>query len=503
VQQNNLYSKLLADIFSYGFLDSLTRLIGFLMLPVLTRIFSMQEYGVIDLIAAFSAFLLIFSTLGIQSSLARYYHSSGDEHKNQQLFSSLLIFNLLSSTLVLTLVFLFSKPISLAIANGEDYSVFIRLGALAAFFNSLSNVPLMLLRRRRKIKQFGMVKITISILYAGLTLLLILVFDFGLKGVFLAQALAFFMGFIISLLVTYPFFNQQIDTSAIKKSLKFALPMFPSYFVTWANSQFNRFIIISLLNASLLGLFSAAFRISSIIQILTQVFRKAWLPFSMEIIHEKSRGTIINGLMKYYLTFFLLLSLCFSMIAPEIVDLMLPHKYQSAYLFVPWLTGAFIIHNSGNILNMGSIIKEKTAINSIAAWSGFALNVLLCLLIIKPFGIIGAAIGLFAANLLSNIILLWKTERMSEISFSKIYLLMLLMLYIITSIGLILLTKHITSIYFSLLLRFMVVFGIALLIDRILWKNVIRHAFFKAFRELKPVIFHGKKNSAEKNASVE
>lgn len=473
LNNRQLYKKLISDVFSYGFLDSLTRLLNFLLLPILTRAFSSAEYGAIDLIAAFTSFLLPFSTLGLQGSLARYYQGKEKSEKDSILYSSLVVFNVFISFIIIVLVFSFSSQISLLIAKSTEYSIYIRIGSAGAFFNSLASLPQMLLRRRRKIKLFGSIKIVTSVFYVGLTLLFIYPLQQGIKGVFLAQAIAFFVGFLLSAGFVWRYFQWNFDYSVLRRSLKFSLPMFPSIFVNWANEQFNRFIIVNFLNVSLLGLFGAVFRVSGVIRILTQIFRKAWMPLSMEIIDEKHRGKMISGTLKYYFTFFFLLSLVFSLFSPEIVGILLPEKYFSAYKLVPWITGAFVIHHSGTILNMGSIIKERTSINSIAAWTGFAINVTLCLLLVKPLGILSAAIGLFVANLTASTILLWKTEKISEIRFDKLYIFALVFIYIISNLIIIHLFQNTENIFLSLALRILVLLLTVFIIDRIITTHLI------------------------------
>ena len=126
---------------------------------------------------------------------------------------------------------------------------------------------------------------------------------------------------------------------------------------------------------------------------------------------------------------------------------------------MPWIVGAAILHTSGSITVFGALIQEKTIANTIAAWSGAIVNVLLTILLIPQFGLGGAAIGMFAAEFTFTFILWNFTVRWSDLRFDNRAILTTLISYIVTS-GLILwIAKTIEPPFVSLSLRLAALIG--------------------------------------------
>jgi O-antigen/teichoic acid export membrane protein len=60
------------DVLTYGFMSALTHMSGILLLPLLTRAFSVDEYSAVDVIATFVALLTTGMKLALPNALVRY-----------------------------------------------------------------------------------------------------------------------------------------------------------------------------------------------------------------------------------------------------------------------------------------------------------------------------------------------------------------------------------------------------------------------------------------------
>ena len=65
---------LLKSFLAFGLATSLEKLIAFLLLPLYTKVFSVVEYGYIDLIQVTFIIITAFSVLQFETSLQRYYY---------------------------------------------------------------------------------------------------------------------------------------------------------------------------------------------------------------------------------------------------------------------------------------------------------------------------------------------------------------------------------------------------------------------------------------------
>jgi len=127
---------------------------------------------------------------------------------------------------------------------------------------------------------------------------------------------------------------------------------------------------------------------------------------------------------------------------------------------IPWLIGAAVLHASAEITNLGILISKRTSTDSVAAWSGATINVLLTLVLIPLFGIAGAAIGTFVGELVYTGALCHFTQRQSDLRFQIGAMLGVVVCYVVAAIALLIITATVESPLASLAARALVV-GVA------------------------------------------
>src|SRR5262245_17593082 len=77
-----------------------TMAVGFFSFPVFTRLFSVTDYGVLDLVQKCITFFIAFSKLGLQHAALRFYDAhvcSADRHAEQTYFSTMFFGTVLTS----------------------------------------------------------------------------------------------------------------------------------------------------------------------------------------------------------------------------------------------------------------------------------------------------------------------------------------------------------------------------------------------------------------------
>lgn len=411
------------------------RLVGFLLLPILTRLFSPEEYGIIDIVAVFTSLISIFAGLSLPSAVARYYLEHEEGPMRSTLISSLLLFVAVFGLIWLLLGLVASGSIANMLLGNPGYGAFISISFVTAALSAISAIPKMVLRMERKVVRFNLLNILHAVVYVGSTLVLVIALQAGLIGVFWALVVAEVIQLVLGLILTKSYLAGTFSRETLRRSLKFSLPIVPAVLVTWVNQQTDRIVILAYLGIGSVGIFAAGARIGVLVSLLTNIFSQAWTPFAMAMIKspEADRDDFFKNILSYYAGIFAALGLFLTALAPEVVQILLPVEYQSAYLVIPWIVGAAISHASGQITNIGVLISEKTYANSIAAWSGAIVNVGLAIFLIPIFGLWGAAIGMFVAELMFSGILWRFSMRFTNIRFDRKRIILILSLYISTS----------------------------------------------------------------------
>ena len=452
------------DILTYGFMSALSQMSGLLLLPLFTRIFSVDEYGVIDIFAVFISLLTTGLQVALPSALARYFNDTKILHKKKQLISVSLIFILSIGLLSIFVISLFATSLAKILFDDQKYYTIIILGCWIALSNSLISLPNMILRLERKIITFNLINFLSTILYLILALYFVLVLKGGVEGVFAGQLMSTTISLFVALVLIRNYLTPNLAIEPLKRALKYSLPLLPGVFVSWINSQADRILLLFIAGLGGVAIFGAAARISKIFTFLVLAFRQAWHPYSMLIIKSAERNEIYRRMLSFYTGIFVSLGLVLTAISPELFTVLVPEEYHHGYIVVPWLIGAIALHQSASLTNLGMLVSEKTAGISFASWISVMLNIIISLFLIQVFGIAGAAIGSFIAELVFTA-LLWRFSiQKSDVRFNTKAILIMLFTYIAGVILLLLITAEIDgtlSIIARTLLLFVAIFIVA------------------------------------------
>jgi O-antigen/teichoic acid export membrane protein len=148
----------------------------------------------------------------------------------------------------------------------------------------------------------------------------------------------------------------RISRPEIEECLKYSLPLVPTVFLSWSNSQVDRLILLSLLRLGVLGVYGAAAKVAMIITVLVQVFRLAWLPIALSHIDQSSRNSYFRSSLIAYLAVMTCIGLVLVTYSREPLTLLTTSEYASGYVVIPWLVGAQIFYGSASITNIGMLI---------------------------------------------------------------------------------------------------------------------------------------------------
>ena len=450
------------DFALYGVMDGFSRVTGLLLLPFFTRVFSVDEYGALDVIAILTVLLATLARLALPSALQRYFIECRDGGRLDRLYSSLLACVACTALLVVAPVWPFAEALADLVLKAEGSATYVRLGLVTAALTALSAVPQTLLRMQRRITRFNLLNVGQAVAYAGLTVFFVLELEMGLVGVFAALAVAEAARLLLGLFWTRSLLTFDVSPWLVRRSLRYSLPLLPGALVTHVNRTADRFLLLIFLGLSGVSVFAASARIALAIQLLATIFRQAWSPHAMRLIDSpgEERNTFYRRTLGYFAGTLAVLGLALTAVAPEILAVLVPPEYAAGYRVIPWLIGAAVLHASADITNLGILISKRTATNSIAAWSGATINVLLALALIPRFGIAGAAIGIFLGEFVYTAALCTFTQRQSDLRFRNGALAGVVVCYVLGAAALLNLTATVEQPLISLAARALVV-GVA------------------------------------------
>lgn len=404
---------------------------GLVLLPILTRALSVDAYGSVDVVATFVTFLTILLQAALPSALSRDYQSPENREGTATLVSTLLAFVAFGGALLAGGAALAAEPLARLLFDGPEAADYIRLGCATSWLSAMLGIAYVTLRMQRRIVAFNALRMLQTLAYVGVTLALVLAAGRGVRGVFEAQVVAHGTVLVGALMLIRGELTPKLSRERLRAALSFSLPMLPGRFLLILNEQIDRLLLLFFIGLPGVALLGVAARIASLMQFALVVFRQAWHPHAMGLLDTPRRDELFGRMLNYYAGAFALGGLALCAIGPELFAWIVPEEYRRGYLALPWLIGAAILHQSATLTNVGPLAERETQALTGAATLALAINLVLALLLIPTFGIAGAAIGVFVANLAYTAVLWRASARVVEAGFAGASVLRALGVYVV------------------------------------------------------------------------
>ena len=212
----------------YSLSASLQAAMGFLLLPVITLLISIEGYGQYAVIATFTTIVSTIAFLGMSASLSRqYYTAKSPDHQNS-IFTLGLVITFIGALVQILIITSYSNQLTRLVFNNSsdhDLSLALCLGVAYSSIQILSNYLSIIFRLERKAIQALIYSLSLSILTI-ISLLLIYYFTNQprLADVFIALILAGFIHFCLYFFALIPKkLNFSFDTVNVRSFLSYGL----------------------------------------------------------------------------------------------------------------------------------------------------------------------------------------------------------------------------------------------------------------------------------------
>ena len=249
--------ELSKDTLIYGVGTVLQKIIGFVLLPFYTRALVPAQYGVLDTLATFTFFISTIFGLGLSGATSRYFFIAENEDEKGKLLYTSATIRLISYSIPLLFLIIFSSEISIILFDSDKYSLVIIATAFLIYFSSQQEIQSQIFRFYREPIKFTFVTILKAIINPVSGILLVVVLQWGVLGATLASLITS----VITLTFGYLFFTRkkyirQFSWLWAKKMLKFGFPLIFASMLGWVNSVSDRFFLLHYQDLSQIGLYS-------------------------------------------------------------------------------------------------------------------------------------------------------------------------------------------------------------------------------------------------------
>jgi len=219
----------------------------------------------------------------------------------------------------------------------------------------------------------------------------------GVLGIFYGSL----FGNLISLFFTFYYgrdnYGLEFDKTALKRLLRFSIPLVPASIGVYTMSFVDRFLINHYLNLSEVGIYGIGFRIASVSTLIMAALNSATTPLIYANYKNVDTPFQLSRLFQIVIFGALLSTLLISVFAKGILIIFTTPEYYGAAVVVPLLLANGFLSRLYDY-TPGLAIAKKTKTIAVIYISGAIFNVILNFILIPLFGIIGAGISSILAS---------------------------------------------------------------------------------------------------------
>lgn len=387
------------------------------MIPVYTRVFSPEQYGIIDLIATITSFLSILFIAGLDSGIARYYIDADSEQDKRVTASTGMLYVLAVSFVIIIALLPFSGQLSKLIFGSDEYWQFLLAGLVAIPFTLLNAMFLNLLRFRLQPVVAALLSVGLLLAQTALTIILVVFLHKGIIGVYLAAIVANFLFCILGFWLTRSSYSAVFSSQRLRQLLHFGLPYLPLSFSFYIMTYANRYFLRYYAGLDEVGLYGVAYRLASVIGILTVGFQLAWGPFVMSTYKDEDAKITFARAFDYASIVICLAVLFISLFSRELLRFFTTETYINAYKVVPLIATSIVTYTLGAYFAVGIGLTKKTIH---LAWTSAVMaliNIVLNVILIPRFGMVGAALSTTISFLLLAVMVMMVSQRLYFVPF--------------------------------------------------------------------------------------
>lgn len=277
-------------VYSIG--NFLSRGLNFILLPVYSHFIAPPDFGVYSVIISVVTIASTILNLGLPGIFVKNLSEVADAEQKRKFISNTISGISVLSLPFLLLVIFYSKQLSLIIIGDSQYNVEIILGVLSIYALNYSYYFSVFYVAEQNSKKYVLINSFAAIINFILNIILIVLLNSGINGIFISQILSsMFLIFLSGDVIKY-FFRFEFDLKYLKPIMLSSLPLLLSGICTIAVELIDRFIVLKFLGEEQAGVYSFGYRIALIYNLFILSFKSAWIPhyFNLKEIDSEKKA---------------------------------------------------------------------------------------------------------------------------------------------------------------------------------------------------------------------
>ena len=380
------YKSLLSDtvIFAIGNLGS--KLILFFLVPLYTNYLTTTEYGTADFITTFSQLIIPFVSLSISDAVIRFALKK-DEKKEDVFISAfvVILFMVIVTAIVIPIVGMYS-----IVSPWQRYLYFY------VILSCISETEKSYLKAMDKNKAFAIISIIQTVVLALTNYALLVWIRTGVKGYLMANICSLGAACIITFFaanIIDAFKKGRFRKNLLRQMIAYSWPLVLNNISWWVIHSSDKIMIERMIGTSALGLYTAATKIPSLINVIIAIFTQAWGLSTIKEVESDNDVSFFSSVFSAYSILTFGAGIFFTSFIKWFMGFYVGSEFQEAWKLTPMLLTAAVFYAISSYFGSLYAAIRKT-VNSM--WTTVlcaSVNVVFNYIFIKLVGAYGAVIG--------------------------------------------------------------------------------------------------------------
>ncbi len=379
----NRYKKLLSDTAVYGMGTFASKLLVFFLTRLYTECLTEAQYGQADLITNIANLLIPLAAAGICDGIFRF--TLDREHDKSSVFSTGIFLICASGTL-----FLLLSPILWGFEYFRSYAWLIIVYVIFSNFHSVAAQYIRALDKTKLFAVQGIINTVLTITF-NVIFLVVLPENSFLNGVY---------GYVLSIVIAdllvgcFLFIYaklwrdikiKKIDRTLARSMLKYSLPLIPTTIFWWITNVSDRYMLTFLLSENgeaVTGLYTAAYKIPTLLTLVTGVFSEAWQFSAVREDDPKERASFYSNVFAAFQGIIFLGAVGVIAFSRIFASILFADSYYTAWEFIPVLVISSVFSSFVNFLSSVYMVKKRSMKSFLTSMIGALTNITLNLFLI-------------------------------------------------------------------------------------------------------------------------
>ncbi|HEX7244758.1 MAG TPA: oligosaccharide flippase family protein [Solirubrobacterales bacterium] len=396
-----------------------SKLIAVALLPLYTRYLTRADYGAAEVMFAAVVSASIFVRFGLIEALLRFYYKDGEDPDRVLAGSFAALFWLSTAAALIALPF--AGQISEALLNKAAPDL-ARIAIGGLWVLTLYEYLLTIFRLQERARAFFVTTMLNVLAAIALTVVLVVGAEEGARGLLLgsyASGAVFVLGLIaynrrhLSLL---------LDRPLLRRLFRFGLPTMPAELSLYALNFVDRIIIVRSFGTpeaglAAAGLYSLAVKFAQGINVIARGFQLAWPPLAYSIRDDGEARRFYATVVTWFVAAMAFVVAGMWLLSRWIVRALAAPRFFDAFEPIGLLAAGAALYALYMVLVVILGRTGRTEFNFPATGAALIANVALNLLLVPPFGIVGAAVALVLSYVVVLALMYVFTQRLFPVPY--------------------------------------------------------------------------------------